>query len=149
MQPPVKLEDLTDEWIKDAPFDETEPQKTLAQIPILHAKYLKILSHHSMLVKKLTIDFNRMRYLKIEYYTGNLNNTEDLSKYGWEPYYKSHLKSELGPVLDHDDDLTKILLKKVYHEEIVETCKGILKEINNRTWSVRSFIDWQKFTNGS
>ena len=34
------------------------------------------------------------------------------------------------------------------HEEIVEVCQAILKELNNRTWELRSFIDWEKFIQG-
>jgi hypothetical protein len=34
------------------------------------------------------------------------------------------------------------------HEEVVEVCNAILKELNNRTWELRSFIDWEKFIQG-
>jgi len=34
------------------------------------------------------------------------------------------------------------------HNEIVEVCQAIIKELNNRTWELRSFIDWEKFIQG-
>ena len=43
MKPPVNIELLMEEWIKDVSFDETEPQKAMANISKLHAKYLRIL----------------------------------------------------------------------------------------------------------
>jgi hypothetical protein len=50
--------------------------------------------------------------------------------------------------LDSDKELNAILLKKVLHEEIVDFCKSVLKELNNRTFQVRSIIEWEKYTGG-
>jgi hypothetical protein len=37
---------------------------------------------------------------------------------------------------------------KAYHDEIVELCTSILKELNSRTYQLRSLIDWEKFIGG-
>jgi hypothetical protein len=34
------------------------------------------------------------------------------------------------------------------HEEVVDVCNAILKELNSRTFQLRSFIDWEKFIQG-
>lgn len=145
LRPPVSLEALMDEWSNDAPMDETDPQKSMAQIPNLHAKYLRILTHHSMVSKKIMRDYNNRRRIKMEWYAGDLNNTEDLEKYGLEPYMKKLMRSEIPHYLDSDEELNNILLKKVVHDEIVEFCKSVLKELNQRTWQIRSYMDWQRF----
>lgn len=148
MKPPVNIDALTEEWINDAAYDETEPQKAMANIPKLHAKYLRIMTHHNLIVKKMQADYNWRRKIKWEYYSGDLNNPEDLEKYGLEPMLKKVLRADLQHYLDSDFELNNILLKKVMNEEIVDFCKNVLKELNNRTWQLRSYMDWERFIGG-
>lgn len=148
MKPPVNIDTLMDEWIKDADWDTTEPQRAIANIPKLHAKYLRIMTHHNLLVKKLVSEYNSRRKIKWEYYSGDLNNPEDLEKYGLEPMMKKVLRADLQHYLDSDVELNNILLKKVMHEEIVDFCKNVLKECNNRTWQLKEYMSWERFIGG-
>ena len=93
-------------------------------------------------------EYQSRRKIKWEYYSGDLNNPEDLAKHNLEPMMKKVLRSDIGQYLDSDTELNNILLKKAVHEEIVDFCKAVLKELNNRTFQVRSIIDWEKFTGG-
>lgn len=148
MKPPVDVETLMAMWSEDAPIDETEPSKELAKIPKLHSKYLAIMMHHSLIVKKLSSDYNIRKRIKWEYYSGDLNNPEDLAKYKLEPNLKKILRADIGMYLESDSELNNILLKKVMNEEIVDFCKNVLKELNNRTWQLKEYIGWEKFTHG-
>lgn len=149
MKPPVtNIDDLTEEWAKDSKIDETEPSRELLRISSLHAKYLRILTHHNLVVKKLASDYTNLKKIKWEYYSGDLNNEEDLQKYGFEPLFKKIIRQDIPVYLDSDNDLNKILNKKVLHQEIVDVCSSILKELNNRTWQLRSVIEWERFTSG-
>jgi len=87
-----------------------------------------------------------MKRLKWEYYTGKLDDDE-LKKYGWEPF-PYILKSDLTTYLDSDDDLNKLQANKIMHDEIVDLCYSILKELNSRTFQLRDFISWEKFIQG-
>ena len=149
MKPPVNIEALMEEWSKDSAYDETEPQKAMANIPKLHAKYLRIMTHHNLLVKKLLSEYNSRRKIKYDYFSGDLNNPEDLEKYGLEPMMKKVLRSDIQMWLDSDQDLNNLLLKKVIHEEIVDFCKSVLKELNNRTFQIKAYMDWERFIGGS
>jgi hypothetical protein len=141
-----KLDDVLKMWTDDSNIDRTEPGKALIDIPKLHSKYLNILSQHRLLVKDAEFKYNRMKKLKWEYYTGKLDD-DDLKKYGWEPF-RYALKSDITTYLDADEDINKYLASKMMHEEVVDVCNAILKELNNRTWELRSFIDWEKFIQG-
>jgi hypothetical protein len=141
-----KLDDVLKMWTDDSNIDRTEPGKALIDIPKLHSKYLNILSQHRLLVRDAEFKYNRMKKLKWEYYTGKLDD-DDLKKYGWEPFPFT-LKSDITTYLDADEDINKYLASKMMHEEVVEVCNAILKELNNRTWELRSFIDWEKFIQG-
>jgi hypothetical protein len=148
MKPPVTIDMLTEEWIKDASWDETDPHKAVANIPKLHSKYLRTMTHHNLIVKKLQADYNTRRKIKWDYYNGDLNNPEDLERYGLEPMTKKVMRADLQHWLDSDTELNNILLKKVMHEEIVEFCKSVLKELNNRTFQLKSYMDWERFIGG-
>ena len=50
--------------------------------------------------------------------------------------------------LDSDAELNNILLKKVIHQEIVDFCTSVLKEINSRTYQLGNFIKWEVYTGG-
>ena len=149
MKPPVNIDDLLEEWVKDAVIDETEPMKALLKISSIHAKYLRILTHHNLIIKKLTIDYNKLKNIKVSYYSGDLNNPEDLKEYGFEPMMKKlEHKSHLAIYLDGDNDLNTILIKRVIHQEIVDTCDMILKEINNRTYQLSNIVKWELYLKG-
>jgi hypothetical protein len=141
-----QLEDLLEMWRQDSEIDRTEPGKALLDIPKLHSKYLNILSQHRLLSKQAEFKYNKMKRLKWEYYTGKLDE-DDLKKYGWEPFPYT-LKSDLNTYLESDEDINKHLASKIMHDEIVDICTAILKELNSRTFQLRSFIDYEKFING-
>lgn len=148
MKPPVNIDALLSEWSKDSVMDELEPGKELIRIPNLHSKYLTIMVHHNLLAKKFQMEYNNLKKIKWEYYLGDLNNPEDLEAHGFEPNPKKILRQDMPTYIDSDEQLNKILLKKVLHQEIVDVCTAIIKELNSRTWQLKSFIDWTKHNSG-
>ena len=141
-----KLDELLEEWRKDADIDRTEPGKALLDIPKLHSKYLNILSRHRLLSREAEFKYNKMKKIKWEYYTGKLDD-DDLKKYEWDPF-PYVLKSDLSTYMESDEDLNKYSAQKIMHDEIVEVCTAILKELNSRTFQLRDFIAWERFIQG-
>ena len=140
------LEQVLKYWEKDAEIDQTEPGKELIKIPTLHSKYLGILIKHKIAAKKAHFDYLRMRKIKIEYYAGRMDK-EELDERGWKPF-SFVLKSDTNAYLEGDDDLIRMLEKKVYHEETVSIIESIMNELKQRTWQLRDFIGWEKFIGG-
>jgi hypothetical protein len=140
------LEQILKYWEKDAEMDQTEPGKELIRIPILHNKYLSILTKHKIASKKAHFDYLRMRKVKIDYFSGRMDQ-EELDARGWKPF-AFVLKSDVTAYLEGDDDLIKMLEKKVYHEETVSVLESIMNELKQRTWQLRDFISWEKFIGG-
>ena len=133
-------------WTADSDIDQTEPGKELLKIPKLHNKYLTILTKHKMAAKKANFDYLRMRKTKWEYYTGKTSK-EELEEFGWEPFQFT-LKSDVSTYLESDQDLIKLLEKKIYHEEAVSVIEAIMGELKQRTWQLRDFITWERFIGG-
>jgi hypothetical protein len=50
--------------------------------------------------------------------------------------------------MDSDEDINKYIANKAMHDEIVDVCTAILKELNSRTFQLRDFIAWERFIQG-
>lgn len=142
------INDLIDMWKIDSKVDEFELDKATLEIPNLHAKYMSILATHNLILKKTITDYNTRKHVKWQYYRGELNNPEDLKELGAEPMQHVVLKQDVPGWLEQDADLNNLLLKKAMHEEIVDTCKEIIKQLNFRHWQIRNAIEWRKFQSG-
>lgn len=143
------LEQIIKLWDEDSNIDSTEPGKELLKIPKLHNKYLKILISHRLAAKKAQFDYSKLRKVKEEYYNGSLSQ-EELEQYGWEPFLLN-LKTKQGieRYIDSDQQLVRLLEKKMYHDEAVSACESILQELKSRTFQLRDFISWEKFIGGN
>ena len=142
----TKIDELLSEWATDSKIDRTEPGKALIDIPKLHSKYLNILSRNKLLCKESEFKYSKMKKIKWEYYTGKLDD-DQLQKHGWEPF-PFVLKSEITTYFESDEDLNRLTAQKMLHEEIVDVCQSILKELNSRTFQLRDFIAWERFIQG-
>jgi hypothetical protein len=140
------LEQVLKLWEKDAEIDQTEPGKELIKIPLLHSKYLNILIKHKMSSKKCNFDYLKMRKIKWEYYTGKMSQ-EDLEHYNWEPF-RYTLKSDISTYLESDNDLIRLLEKRIYHDEVVSVIESIMAELKSRTFQLKDFIQWERFIGG-
>lgn len=143
------LDELHNEWERDSDVDKTEIGDELIKIPRLHAKYLRILSYHNSQSKELGISFIKAKKIRYEYYQGDLNNPDDLAKYGFEPMVKRILKSDIPLYIESDPTLLLISRKKIIHDEIISATTAILKELNSRTFQLKTYVEYEKFINGS
>lgn len=148
MKPPVTIDTLMSEWSKDTIIDSSSMEKELLKISYLHGKYLNIMSYHRHVVRKLEADYKDMKEIRREYYEGKCD-LETLEKYGWEQYQGNSLtmRTAQESKLDTDPVLTKLLLKKMAHEEIVTYCESVLRNINNRSWDLKTYVEYLKYTN--
>lgn len=143
------LEEILKHWDEDCIIDQTEPGKEIIKIPKLHNKYLKILIRHKLALKKINFDYSRMRKVKEEYYNGSMSQ-EELEEYGWEPFLLNvRTKMGIEKYLESDNDLIKILSKKIHHDECIFACESILQELKSRTYQLKDYISWERFVSGS
>ena len=147
MKPPVNIEDLMKEWSSDSFIDATAMEKEVLKISHLHGKYLNVLSYHRHIVRKLDADYKSMKSLREDYFAGHLTQ-EECDERGWEYMQYVHSNPKIARLLETDPELTKILLKKIAHEEIVSYCETVLKSLHNRTWDLGNFVKYQQLVAG-
>ena len=131
----------------DLKMDETELEIESMKTPQIHNKYLIIFTDEKLILGKMRSDMYRLKKDKWLYYTGKMSQ-EELDEYGWDTFDLNILKSDIDKFLDADEDIIKLSNRILLQKEKVEYLENIIKIINNRQWSIRSAIDWLKFTSG-
>ena len=131
----------------DLTMDKTELDIESMKTPQLHNKYLILFGDEKLILGKYTSDLNVLRRNKWLYYTGKLSR-EQLEDFGWEPFDLNILKTDIDKFMDADEDIILLSNKILLQKEKVNYLEGVVKIINNRQWSIRSSIDWLKFTQG-
>ena len=144
----MKLSELTEEWTKDAPINETNLGHEAARVPILHAKYINVLSKTKLQLRKAESDYLNTRRLKYKYFRGEMTRQE-LENEGWSQYQGNKpLKNEMDELLECDEKLVELQDKIEYFKTTIYTLEQIIRSLNSRTWDIKSGIEWAKFTNG-
>jgi hypothetical protein len=144
-----ELENVMKSWDEDSIINPTEPGKELLKIPVLHNKYVKLLIKNKLSVRNINFEYSKLRRVKEEYYNGSLSQ-EELNQYGWEPFLLSlRTKNGVDKYIESDEELIKLLKRKMMVEETVFLCESIIKELNSRTFQLRDYISWEKFIGGN
>lgn len=144
----MKLTDLQEEWSKDSAINETNLGREATRVPLLHSKYLTLLSNTKLMLKKAESDYLNLRRKKYKYYRGEMTR-EELSEEGWEQYQGNKpLKNEMDEFLQCDSELIKLTEKIEYHKTVLYFLEQVIRSINSRTWDIKSAIEYAKFTNG-
>lgn len=144
----MKLSEITEEWSKDAPINETNLGQEAARVPILHAKYISVLSKTKLQLRKAESDYFNTRRLKYKYYRGEMSRQE-LEDEGWVQYQGNKpLKNEMDELLQCDNQLIELEDKIEYFKTSIYTLEQIIRSLNSRTFDIKSGIEWAKFTNG-
>ena len=143
----MKLEEIHEEWSRDAKINHLDLSNESLNTAKLHAKYLQVLSMERMKLRKLRQEKNELVLAKTEYFMGKLDLDEMKSR-GWEPFALRLLKQDVPTYLEADKDLIRLNLQMGLIEEKVETLEAIMKNISNRGFQIKNYIDWKKFENG-
>ena len=140
----MNIDELYIEVERDIKIDDTELDLESIRTPQLHNKYLKLFTKHSLQYKKLQDDYKVLYRVKWEYYTGKASP----EVYAENPFELKVLKSDIGIYIEADKDLQQLGQRMAYAKQIADYLERILREINNRNWTIRNTIEWKKFLHG-
>lgn len=150
--PPI-LENLTSEWATDSAIDEYNLEHESIKIGKLHSKYSRYFVFHSLKVRELQNQYNKLRHIKTEYLLGSYNDVKNKpirDKYNLgEPVRKTLLKADIERHLESDDDLAELLINKTIHEQAVDFCKNVMNQLNSRTYQIGNAIKMILFNKGA
>ena len=137
-----KLQELAD---KDLKINDSELDLESLKTPQLHNKYMKHLTKFKLLLTRAEDDLRTIRLFKWEYYTGK----SDPQVYQQKPFNLKILKQDVDKYIEADEEIQKAAQKVKYWETIVDFLDRTIRQISNRTFTIKNAIDWRKFTSGA
>ncbi len=140
----MNLDEIQSLWDEDSKIDADNLHSESTNVPVLHAKYYRILNNLLLLKKMEENKFKQLKKDKWQYYTGK----SDPEVYIDKPFDHKVLRQDVDKYMDSDPDLIKILSKIDYFQVMISYLDSILKTINNRTYQIKNAIEWQKFIRG-
>ena len=143
----MKLEDIFDEWNKDAPIDKTELGEESLRAAILHSKYVQIFIKERVALQSLEAKYKKLYLDKYEFYSqGPSKETEEK---GWVyPNKGMIIKNEIPTYLEADPDVIELSLKIGVQKEKIQLLDSIVKQIQNRGFAIKNAIEFLKWTGG-
>ena len=98
-----------------------------------------------MQLRKAKDDYKILHRQKWEYYTGKA----DPSVYAEKPFNLKILRQDVDKYIDSDEDIIKLKQKSDYLNTVVDFLDRTVRQISNRTFTIKNAIDWKKFTSGA
>lgn len=142
------VNNIVTEWEGDAHIDATQIDSASLSTPVLHCKYLRMLSGWKTKKTTLKSRLHEMRDAKIRYWRGEMSR-EELQHYGWAQWqYNKPAKVELENMLAADSDVSNIQMQLEGCETIIYVLESIMREINNRNFTISNYIKIKQFTQG-
>lgn len=146
----MTLEQVLEEWSKDAQLPKNNLDETSRQTPSLHAKYLTILSHTKLKLKKAEMDQKTLLKQKWLYYNGKMSEDE-IKATGWDFDPLNGLKimkGEMDYYYDSDKEIQESELKIQYLKTLIDTLNEIVNNLNWRHQTISNMIRWKVFEAG-
>jgi hypothetical protein len=140
----MKLNEIEELWSQDCQIDPDNLHLESLKIPSLHSKYYNIYNNVSILRKEKEIQYDQLYKEKWLYYSGRASP----EIYKEKPFGDKILKQDLDKYLYSDGDLIKIKAKIDYYQLILKFLESIIKNIENRSFTIKNSIEFMKFIGG-
>lgn len=143
----MNIEQIKAQAELDTAIDVNHLEEESIKIPQIHNKYLVILMDEKLILESLESKLKVLRRDKWLYYSGKMSDDE-LKQKGWQPFDLSVLKQDLDRFIDSDSDIINLSHKVYLQREKVNYVESVVKIVAGKMWSIKSAIDWIKFTQG-
>lgn len=137
-----KLQEMAD---KDLAINDTELDLESLKTPQIHNKYMKHYTKFKLMLTKAETDLAEMKRDKWEYYTGKA----DASVYAQKPFDLKILRTDVDKYIDADEELIKAKQKVQYLVTVIDYLDKTIRQISNRTFTIKNAIEWRRFTSGA
>lgn len=147
----IDLKSIHDMWKQDCMIDEMKLDESSRQTPILHAKYLELLSTVKLQMKRSEFSQKTLLKQKWLYYNGKMAQ-DQIDEMGWDPDPFNGLKilkGEMDYYYDSDPEIQKSEEKIQYYKTIIDSLTEIMNNINWRHQTIKNMIEWKKFQSGN
>ena len=141
----MDLEQLQLQADKDLKINDTELDLESLKTPQLHNQYMKHLTKFKLMLSRAEGDLYNTKRELWEYYTGKA----DASVYAQKPFNFKLLRQDVDQYIQSDERYIKSKQKVDYLQATVDFLDRTIRQITNRTFTIKNAIDWRKFTSGA
>lgn len=93
-------------------------------------------------------EYDALKHAKLQWLLGRMDD-EEMRQRGWTPQPLRVVRPEAEPFLAADTELS-VLLGKLETQKIkLDFLEDAIKQINNRNFLLRNYIEYLKFSQGS
>jgi hypothetical protein len=141
----MNLEEIQELVDKDLKINDSELDLESIKTPQIHNKYMKLLTKFKLMLSRNESEFHIIKKQKWEYYTGKA----DPSVYAEKPFNLKILRQDVDKYIDSDEEIIKLKQKSDYLNTVVDFLDRTVRQISNRTFTIKNAIDWKKFISGA
>ena len=137
-------------WSSDSVIGQSSLDESSRQTPVLHAKYLELLSLAKLRLKKAEQEQKILLKDKWLYYNGKMDQDQIIEK-GWkhDPFDGLKiLKGEMDYYYDADPEIQKSEEKIEYYKNTVSVLTEIVDTLKWRHQTISNMIKWKVFESG-
>lgn len=146
----IDLKQIHEMWSRDSEI-KMQLDESSRETPLLHAKYLELLSTTKLQLKRAEFQQKVLLKEKWLYYNGKMSQ-EDVVEKGWDPDPFDGLKilkGEMDYYYDSDPEIQKSEEKIQYYKTVIDTLEQIISNLNWRHQTIGNIIKWKQFESGS
>jgi len=143
----MKIEEIHESWAEDSKIDMSELGRESADIPQLHARWLRRHSDEKLLLSMLKQQQSRLKLKKHEWLlTGETKESREL---GWRyPARGAPLRADLDLYLSADKEMQDIEARVTLQTEKVRVLEEIVRQINWRHAAIKNAVEDEKWKQG-
>ena len=141
----MDLEKLQEQADKDLKINDIELDLESLKTPQLHNKYMKHLTKFKLMLSRAEAELSNVKREKWEYYNGK----SDASVYAQKPFNLKILKQDVDKYIESDEDYQRAKTKVDYLQTTVDFLDRTIRQISNRTFTIKNAIEWKRFTSGA
>ncbi len=143
----LTLDDINENWARDAEIDREQLGHESLRGPLLHAKYFKEFGQARLRLKRAQAKLKQLSQRKFTFFTHG--PTKETQALGWAlPPQGKILKGDAREMVECDPEIVELSLEVADLGERVDLLDGIIKAIKDRGFAIRNAIDWVKFQHG-
>jgi c-di-GMP-related signal transduction protein len=146
----IDLKQIHEMWSRDSEI-KMQLDESSRETPMLHAKYLELLSTTKLQLKRAEFSQKVLLKEKWLYYNGKMSQ-EDVVAKGWDPDPFDGLKilkGEMEYYYDADPEIQKSEEKIQYFKTVIDTLEQIINNLNWRHTTIGNIIKWKQFESGN
>ena len=146
-----ELDRILEEWAEDCKIDNVHLDETSRKTPVLHSKYLSLLSQAKMQLKRCEFKQKTLLKNKWLWYNGKMDE-DQMNELGWDPDPFNGLKilkGEMEHYYDSDPEIQKSEETVQYWKTVIDTLTELVSNLNWRHQTIGNIIRWKQFESGN